>query len=267
MKIYRVKPGSRIKLSDYDPNGESELAGDKERGMAELERLRREVMEMQRKLYAQHRHKLLIVLQGMDGSGKDGTVRNVFSGIDPHGFRVISFKSPTTSELDHDFLWRVHKEVPGKGEITVFNRSHYEDIVAVNVKNLMPRAVWERRYQHIQHFEQMLSDEGTTILKFFLHISREEQRTRLQARLANPDKHWKVCPDDIADRKLWPNFLACYEDVISRTSTEHAPWYIVPANRKWYRNVVIASVLRDTLAKMDPSYPRPSWDISSITVE
>jgi PPK2 family polyphosphate:nucleotide phosphotransferase len=235
--------------------------------MGELERLKEDLRQLQQMLYAERRHRLLIVLQGMDGSGKDGTVRNVFSGIDPHGLRVISFKSPTQEELDHDFLWRVHKEVPGKGELVVFNRSHYEDVIAVNVKNLSPKAVWEKRYDHILNFEKLLVDEGTTVLKFFLHISREEQRRRLQARLANPAKHWKFNPEDLADRRLWPQFSGAYEEVLSRTSTEAAPWYIVPANRKWYRNAVIANIVRSTLAKLELKFPAPAWDLTGVTVE
>jgi PPK2 family polyphosphate:nucleotide phosphotransferase len=267
MKIYRIRPGAKVKLADYSADGESELAGDKERGTVQLERLKDDLRLLQRMLYAERRHRLLIVLQGMDGSGKDGTVRNVFSGIDPHGLRVISFKSPTQDELDHDFLWRVHKEAPAKGELVVFNRSHYEDVVAVNVKNLAPRQIWEKRYEHILNFEKLLVDEGTTLLKFFLHISRDEQRRRLQARLENPQKHWKFNPEDLADRRLWPQFSSAYEEVLSRTSTEAAPWYIVPGNRKWYRNAVIASIVRDTLARLELKFPKPAWDLTGVTVE
>ena len=267
MKIYRIRPGTKVKLSDFDPDGETELAGDKERGIALLERLKEDLNQLQRKLYAERRHRLLVVLQGMDGGGKDGTVRNVFSGIDPHGLRVISFKSPTALELDHDFLWRVHREAPARGEITIFNRSHYEDILAVKVKNLLPKTVWEKRYDHIVNFERLLTDEGTTVLKFFLHISREEQARRLKARLENPDKHWKFNPDDLSDRKLWPQYTAAYEEALTRTSTENAPWHVVPANRKWYRNAVIASIVRDTLAKLELKYPPPGWDLTGVTVE
>ena len=267
MKIYRIRPGAKVKLSDYSPDGETELAGDKERGTAQLEILKNDLRQLQRMLYAERKHRLLIVLQGMDGSGKDGTVRNVFSGIDPHGLRVVSFKSPTPGELDHDFLWRVHKEAPARGELVVFNRSHYEDVIAVNVKNLAPKPIWEKRYDHILNFEKLLLDEGTTILKFFLHISRDEQRRRLQARLANPEKHWKFNPEDLADRRLWPQFAGAYEEVLSRTSTEAAPWYIVPGNRKWYRNAVIATIVRDTLARLELKFPKPAWDLTGVTVE
>lgn len=267
MKIYRIRPGAKVKLPDYTPDGELELVGDKDRSVLMLDRLKADLQQLQRMLYAERRHRLLIVLQGMDGSGKDGTVRSVFHGIDPHGLRVVSFKSPTAEELDHDFLWRIHKEVPARGELVVFNRSHYEDVVAVNVKNLAPRTVWEKRYEHILNFEKLLVDEGTTVLKFFLHISRDEQRRRLQARLENPQKHWKFNPEDLADRRLWPHFSSAYEEVLSRTSTEIAPWYIIPSNRKWYRNAVIASVIRDTLVKLGLKYPAPAWDLTGVKVE
>ncbi len=266
MKVFRVRPGSKIKLSEINPDGEPEIAGAKETGIRELELIRADIQRLQRMLYAERRHRLLIVLQGLDGSGKDGTVRNVFNGMDPHGLRVVSFKGPTPAELDHDFLWRIHREVPARGEIVVFNRSHYEDLIAVNVKNLAPKSVWEKRFAHILNFERLLSDEGTTIVKFFLHISREEQRRRLQARLENPDKHWKFHPDDLADRKRWPEFTSAYEDAIARTSTENAPWYIIPGNRKWYRNVVIAGIVRETLAKLELKFPPPAWDLTGVRI-
>jgi PPK2 family polyphosphate:nucleotide phosphotransferase len=266
MKIFRAKPGSKIKLTEVDPNGEPELAGDKEAGLLHLETIRADISRLQRMLFAERRHRLLVILQGLDGSGKDGTVRNVFSGIDPHGLRVISFKSPTPQELDRDYLWRVHHEVPTRGELVVFNRSHYEDIVAVKVKSLAPKSVWERRFDHVVNFERMLMDEGTTILKFFLHVSRDEQRKRLQARLENPDKHWKFHPDDIADSRRWPEFTEAYEEVIARTGTDEAPWFIIPANRKWYRNVAVATILRDTLAKLELKFPPPAWDLKGVVV-
>jgi len=266
MKIFRAKPGSKIKLSELDPGGEPELAGDKEAGLLHLENLRTDISRLQRMLFAERRHRLLVVLQGLDGSGKDGTVRNVFSGIDPHGLRVVSFKGPTAQELDRDYLWRIHREVPARGELVVFNRSHYEDIVAVKVKNLAPKSVWEKRFDHVVNFERMLMDEGTTILKFFLHVSRDEQRKRLQARLENPDKHWKFHPDDIADSRRWPEFTEAYEEVIARTGTDEAPWFIIPANRKWYRNIAVATILRDALAKLELKFPPPAWDVKGVVV-
>ena len=220
MKVFRVKPGSKIKLSDVDPVGGADIAGDKDHGLRELETIRTDISRLQRMLYAGRQHRLLVILQGLDGSGKDGTVRNVFGSLDPHGLRVVSFKSPTPAELDHDFLWRIHREVPARGEMVVFNRSPYEDLIAVSVKGLAPKSVWEKRFDHIVNFERLLTDEGTTIIKFFLHISRDEQRRRLQARLENPEKHWKFHPDDVADRKLWPDLTnACSDAIRARASS------------------------------------------------
>lgn len=266
MKIYRVKPGPKFSLSAHDPEGPSD-AGTKEEGLLRLAELRAEIHELQRVLYAEHTKRLLVILQAMDTGGKDGTVRQVFSGIDPHGFRVIPFKAPTTVELEHDFLWRIHAQAPALGEIVVFNRSHYEDVVAVKVKNLQPKAVWEKRYGHIVNFEQLLCDEGTTVLKFFLNISHDEQGRRLQERMKNPRKHWKFDPEDIRDRERWPRFMEAYEEVIGRTSTEAAPWYIIPANKKWYRNIVVAEIVRDTLAKLEPSWPANKHDLASYVLK
>ncbi len=259
MKLYRVKPGSRVQLTSISTSGDYDITLSKEQGVVQLEAVREEIRRLQRVLYASRTHRLLIVLQGMDGSGKDGTVRQVFHGIDPHGLKVTPFKSPTAEELDHDFLWRVHKHVPERGGIAVFNRSHYEDVVTVGVKNLLPKAVWQKRYQHIVDFERMLAEEGTTILKLFLHISREEQASRLKARLEDPEKHWKFHPDDIADRRLWPEITAAYGEALSRTSTDMAPWYIVPGDSKWRRNLAIAGLIKDTLAGMNLKFPPPTW--------
>ncbi|HWB06222.1 MAG TPA: PPK2 family polyphosphate kinase [Verrucomicrobiales bacterium] len=266
MKVFRIKPGTRVKLAGIDPEGEPPIAGDKDQGLRELEAIREDIRRLQRMLYAERKHRLLVILQGLDGSGKDGTVRHVFHGIDPHGLRVVAFKSPTAIELDHDFLWRVHQEVPARGELVVFNRSHYEDVVAVSVKNLAPKAVWDKRFDHIVNFERLLTDEGTTILKFFLHISREEQRRRLQARLENPDKHWKFHPDDLSDSKRWPEFVEAYEEAINRTGSEAAPWYIIPGNRKWYRNIAIASIVRDALARLELKFPPPAWNLKGLEI-
>lgn len=266
MKIYRVKPGSRFSLGAYDPEGPSDI-GNKEGGLARLAELRNDIQDLQRVLYAEHTQRLLVILQAMDTGGKDGTVRQVFSGIDPHGLRVVSFKAPTNVELEHDFLWRIHAQAPAQGEVVVFNRSHYEDIVAVKVKNLMPKTVWEKRYEHVINFEQMLVDEGTTILKLFLHISYDEQRRRLQERLENPRKHWKFDPEDVRDRERWPKFISAYEEVIGRTSTESAPWCIVPANKKWYRNIVVAETVKEALVRMEPNWPANKHDLSSVVLK
>jgi PPK2 family polyphosphate:nucleotide phosphotransferase len=266
MKQYRVKPGSVLSLGACNPAGEVDL-GTKEASVSRLLELREDIQALQRVLYAEHKQRVLIILQAMDTGGKDGTVRQVFSGIDPHGLRVISFKAPSQIELDHDFLWRIHAQAPAVGEIVVFNRSHYEDILAVKVKGLLPKSIWEKRYQHIVNFEQMLADEGTTIVKLFLNISYDEQRRRLQERLANPRKHWKFDPEDIRDRERWPKFISAYEDVIARTSTEAAPWHIVPADRKWYRNLVVAEILRAALLKLEPTWPQQKHDLSSVVLK
>jgi PPK2 family polyphosphate:nucleotide phosphotransferase len=218
-------------------------------------------------LYAEQKHKVLIVLQGMDTSGKDGTIRRVFEGVNPQGVRVASFKQPTPEELDRDFLWRVHKQVPGKGEMVIFNRSHYEDVLVVRVHELVPKEVWSKRYEHINSFERMLADEGTTILKFFLHIDQEEQKQRLQARLDDPHKHWKFNPADLEERKLWPKYMKAYEEAISKTSTDGAPWYIVPANRKWYRNIVVGTIIVEALTRLNMRYPEPEFDAAKIQIE
>ena len=265
MKVIRIKPGSRVQLHTLTTDGELD-AINKEQGQTVLEALREDMRRLQRVLFAARTHRLLIVLQGMDGSGKDGTVRNVFHGIDPHGFKVMAFKGPTQEELDHDFLWRIHPHVPARGCITVFNRSHYEDVVTVGVKNLLPRPVWQRRYQHIIDFERMLVEEGTTILKLFLHISPEEQGRRLHSRIQNPEKHWKFHPDDAADRMLWPQIQAAYNEALSRTSTEAAPWFVVPGNSKWRRNIAIATLIRDTLSSMNLKFPAPAFDPATVRI-
>jgi PPK2 family polyphosphate:nucleotide phosphotransferase len=208
-----------------------------------------------------------LVLQAMDTGGKDGCVKHVFSRIDPQGIHVRSFKKPTEEELARDFLWRVHSKVPRNGEMVIFNRSHYEDVIAVKVKKLFPEKVWKQRYNHIVDFERMLAEEGTTIVKIYLHISKDEQKRRIVSRLENPDKHWKFNPDDLKDRVLWNDFMRTYEDLLSKTSTGHAPWYVVPANRKWYRNLCVARIMVDTMKKLNMKLPKVDWDPSKIVVE
>jgi PPK2 family polyphosphate:nucleotide phosphotransferase len=203
----------------------------------------------------------------MDTSGKDGVIRHVFEGVNPQGVRVASFKVPTPQELDHDYLWRVHQHTPGRGEIVIFNRSHYEDVLVVRVHNLVPPEVWGRRYEQINAFERTLVEEGATILKFFLHISLDEQKERLQARLEDPEKRWKFAIGDLKERKRWPDYMQAYQDVLSRTSTQHAPWYIVPANSKWYRNLVIASVIVQTLKRLEMQYPDPEEGLDEVKIE
>ena len=221
---------------------------------------------LQDKLYAQHKQKVLLILQGMDTSGKDGTVRAMFSGISPMGIRAAAFKAPTDNELAHDYLWRVHQQVPVKGEIAIFNRSHYEDVLITLVQGMIDGDECKRRYAQIRDFERMLAETGTVIVKVFLHISKEEQRERLQERLDDPDKQWKFNPADVEQRKKWDDYLRVYEKAIRETDAPHAPWYIVPANSKTHRNLVIASLLLETLEGMDLSYPPPHPDLSSFTV-
>ncbi|MFM8320588.1 MAG: polyphosphate kinase 2 family protein [Chloroflexota bacterium] len=267
MRSYRIDEPKKIALDEWDPDDREYFDGDKEAGEARLAKLTAELEALQEMLYAQHKHRLLVVLQGMDTSGKDGVIRHVFEGVNPQGVRVASFKVPTAEELDHDYLWRIHRQAPGKGEIVIFNRSHYEDVLVVRVHGLVPEAAWKRRYQQINDFERLLAEEGTTILKFFLHISKDEQKERLQARLDDPDKLWKFNPGDLDERKRWPEYQAAYEDVLSKTSARHAPWYIVPANRKWYRNLVIAEALLEALHGMDLAYPQPAEDYRGLKVE
>jgi PPK2 family polyphosphate:nucleotide phosphotransferase len=264
---YRVKPGARINLADWDPADRSMFDGEKDDAKDLLEDLNKELEDLQELLYAEHKQKVLIVLQGMDTSGKDGTIRHVFEGVNPQGVKVASFKVPTPKELDHDYLWRVHDKVPGKGEIVIFNRSHYEDVLVVRVHELVPEKVWSRRYAQINEFERMLAEEGATIRKIFLHIDLDEQKERLQARLDEPHKRWKFSKGDLRERKLWPHYIQAYEDVLTNTSTEWAPWYIVPANRKWYRNIVVASLIVDTLKSLNMQYPQPEEGLDEIKID
>ena len=267
MERYRVRPGKKVDLDEWDPRETTAFDGGKEEAAGELARLTEQLETLQELLYAEHRHKVLVVLQGMDTSGKDGAIRHVFEGVNPQGVRVASFKVPTPVELDHDYLWRVHPQVPGRGEMVIFNRSHYEDVLVVRVHNLVGEETWSRRYAQINEFERMLAEEGTTILKFFLHISKDEQKERLQARLDDPNKHWKFSLGDLKERKLWPDYQKAYQDALSKTSTEWAPWYIVPSDRKWYRNLVIASVIVDCLQKLEMSFPTPEENLDGVVVE
>jgi len=227
----------------------------------------KEIDELQTRLYAEGKQRLLVIFQAMDTGGKDGVIRNVFDKMDPQGIRVASFKRPSPLELAHDYLWRIHQEVPQNGEVVIFNRSHYEDILAVRVREIFPKSRWEKRYDHIVNFEQMLADEGTTILKIFLNISPDEQKQRLQARLDDSEKLWKFNPGDLDDRALWPKFMEAYSDVLEKTSTEAAPWYAVPADRKWYRDLVVADILIKTLKGLDMKYPSVDFDPKTITID
>jgi PPK2 family polyphosphate:nucleotide phosphotransferase len=256
VKPYLIPPGTKVSLSRWDANEVSAFPGlTKENHLPVLEDLRLQLRKLHNQLIASRQHKVLVIIQAMDAGGKDGTVRNVFSGLDPQGVHVTPFKAPTPEELDHDFLWRVHARTPGRGDLAIWNRSHYEDIVAVRVRKLQPKEVWEKRFAHIVNFEQLLADEGTLIVKLFLHIDQAEQKKRLQERISNPAKHWKLDFSDLADRSLWDDYLAAYEDAMSQTSTPQAPWFVVPANRKWHRNLLVATIMRDALAGLKMEYP------------
>ncbi len=264
---YRIKQATRVDFSKLDADDRSLFEKTKSDSFKEMEKLKDELHQLQKTLYAEQKHRILVVIQAMDTGGKDGCIRHVFSHFDPHGLHVTSFKKPNEDELARDFLWRVHKNVPANGHIAVFNRSHYEDIIAVRVKDLYPSNVWRRRYQHVIDFEKMLAEEGTTIVKIFLHISKEEQLARLQARLENPLKHWKFHPDDLSDREKWGEFMSVYADLIGKTSTNQSPWYVVPSNKKWYRNLVVAKIMVDTLKKLKMKFPEITWDPSQVKLE
>jgi PPK2 family polyphosphate:nucleotide phosphotransferase len=263
---YRVQPGTVVDPSAWRP-GDTGDVETKKQGRKLLRGLVAEMDRLQHLLWADGGHKLLVVLQAMDTGGKDGTIRKVLGGLNPQGVRVTGFKVPTPRERAHDYLWRVHQHTPGAGEIAVFNRSHYEDVLVVRVLGLAPPERWGRRYDHINDFERLLADEGTTILKFFLNISKEEQRSRLQARLDNPDKRWKFSAGDLDHRELWDDYTAAYATAIERTSTEHAPWFVVPADNKWYRDLVVASAIVEALGAMDLAYPQPESGLDGIRID
>jgi PPK2 family polyphosphate:nucleotide phosphotransferase len=262
---YRVEPGARIRLAAIDPD-QSERYLRKSHVADELDAQRDRIRNLQARLYAENRQSLLIILQAMDTGGKDGTIRGVFEGVNPQGCQVWSFKAPARQELEQDFLWRYHAKAPPRGMVTIFNRSHYEDVLIVRVKGIVPEDVWRHRYPMINEFEHLLTLNRTTILKFFLHISKEEQKRRLESRLADRTKHWKFSSDDIRERAYWDAYMVAYEDAINNCSTAYAPWYVVPANKKWYRNLVIARTIADTLEAMAPEYPPAEAGLESVTV-
>ena len=258
---YRVPPKTKIKLKDFDPNDTSLFDGGKKEAKAAMVELNQKLSELQELLYAEGKHKLLIILQAMDTGGKDGTIRSVFEGVNPQGVKVASFKTPTALELSHDYLWRIHQHTPARGEVVIFNRSQYEDVLVVRVHSLVPEEVWSKRYEHINAFERMLCDEGTTILKFYLHIDLKEQAKRFLARVEDPTKQWKFNPGDLSERERWNEYMQAYEDMLNRTSTTWAPWYVIPANKKWYRNWLIAKIVVKTLKDLDMRYPQPAEDL------
>ncbi|HKN05977.1 MAG TPA: polyphosphate kinase 2 family protein [Thermoplasmata archaeon] len=250
-----VRPGVRVRLSRMDPGDTSGFDGAKANSRKELEKLTARLAKLQELLYAGHEHSVLVVLQGIDSAGKDGTIRRVFEGVNPQGVRVVSFKTPSVEELDHDFLWRVHANLPARGEMVLFNRSHYEDVLVPRVHGLITKAVWERRYREINDFERMLTEEGTTILKFFLHISRGEQRRRLQERLDDPSKHWKFRQADLQERLRWAIYMKAYEEAITKTSTKWAPWHVVPSDRKWFRDLYVSQRIVAALENLRMRFP------------
>lgn len=251
----RVAPGSRVNLGAID--AANTHGHQKEQADTQVEASHARLSDLQDRLWAEGKHAVLVVLQGMDAGGKDGTIRNVMGAFNPQGCSVSAFKVPTPIELAHDYLWRVHQRVPARGEIGVFNRSHYEDVLVVRVESLVPKTVWSRRYAQINAFERTLASAGTTVVKFFLHIDREEQRQRFEARLADETRRWKFRLGDLEVRARWDDYMAAYEEALSRCSTDEAPWYVIPANRKWFRNIAVAEILADTLEALDPQYPEP----------
>jgi PPK2 family polyphosphate:nucleotide phosphotransferase len=258
------KAFSDVKLSEYDPG----FTGDYDKATAREERrtLEERLDDLQEKLYAQTRYSLLIILQAMDAGGKDGTIKKVFDSVNPQGITVTNFKQPTPLELAHDFLWRVHQHAPAKGMIGIFNRSHYEDVLIVRVNELAPRPVWQKRFDHINHFERLLADNGTRILKFFLYISKDEQKARFQARLEDPTKHWKFARGDLAVRERWDDYMKAYEEVLTRTNSKHAPWHVVPANNKWYRNLVILRAIVETMESMGLDFPAAEDNLEDVVI-
>jgi PPK2 family polyphosphate:nucleotide phosphotransferase len=262
----RVEPGTSPGLAERDTRSRFGMEGKKE-GAKRLKELQRQLRELQLRLFAEGEQALLLVLQGMDSSGKDSTIRRVFEGVNPQGVWVRGFGRPEEAELARDYLWRIHRDVPRRGKIGIFNRSQYEDVGVVRVDELQPEEVWRRRYRHIREFERLLTDEGTTVVKVWLHIGRDEQRERLQRRIDDPGRNWKFEPHDLVTRRKWDEHLAAYEEAIAETSTEWAPWYVVPAERRWARDVAIASLLVETLQAMDPQLPSADPEILGTVVE
>ena len=266
LQQFRVLPGAKVKLKEIDPAYKDEHQS-REQAAEGIAHYQKRLRELQELLYVERRRSLLICLQAMDTGGKDGTINHVLSGMNPQGCRVAAFRQPSAEELAHDFLWRVHKAAPASGELVIFNRSHYEDVLVVRVHNLVPKAVWSQRYERINDFEKGLVEHGTHILKFYLHISKEEQLSRFKDRLDDPTKQWKISEADYKERNYWDEYAAAYEDALSRCSTEHAPWFIIPANHKWFRNLAIARIITEHLEGLKMTYPKPAVDMEHIRRE
>jgi PPK2 family polyphosphate:nucleotide phosphotransferase len=262
-KALVVKPGQKVKLAKYDP--EETLGWEKDRKMkASLATAIERLDKLQYLLYAEKKRALLIVLQGLDASGKDGTIRHVMTGCNPQGCRVTPFKRPSAEESSHDYLWRVHRAVPEYGDIGIFNRSHYEDVLVVRVHNLVPKDVWSRRYDQINRFEHLLHDNRVKIVKFFLHISKDEQKKRFEQRIQDKDRQWKISEDDFSERKFWNDYTAAYEDVLTKCSPPEIPWYVIPANKKWFRNLAVSHIIVETLEAMHMKFPPPAVDVKKL---
>ena len=261
-----VTEGKKINLQKLSPEYDFSI-NEKKAEFVLKQNLKKRMSDLQYRLYAERKKALLIVFQGIDTSGKDSTIRHVISAFNPQSCTVKAFKEPTTEDLSHDFLWRIHKSAPAKGEIVIFNRSHYEDIIQPRVHKTIHKSIWSQRYEHINAFEKCLSDSNIKIIKFFLHISKEEQRKRLEERLNDPSKHWKVSERDMEDRKFWSSYTVAYQDIIKRCSNTWAPWYIIPANKKWFRNLAVGLIIVDTIERMKPKFPKPAINLSKIVID
>jgi PPK2 family polyphosphate:nucleotide phosphotransferase len=263
---FRVKPNSKVILARHDADDTADLA-DKASARKRMKKNLQRLSELQYLLYAESKRSVLVVLQALDAGGKDGTIRHVMGPLNPQSCKVISFKTPSEEERSHDFLWRIHHAAPRQGEIRIFNRSHYEDVLIVRVHEMVPKSVWSRRYDQINTFEKMLAQNNTHILKFYLHISKDEQLARFKARLEDPTKHWKASEADFAERKHWNTYIKAYEAALSKCSTPHAPWFIIPANKKWFRNVAISEILVQYLSKLRMKFPEPQADIANLKLD
>jgi PPK2 family polyphosphate:nucleotide phosphotransferase len=265
--LHRIEPRTTVDLSELDPSDTSAAPGDKEATKVATEPLVGRLAELQEMLWARGKERILVVLQGIDTAGKGGTIEHVLGAVNPAGLRVTSFKAPTSTELARDYLWRIHANIPGKGEIGVFDRSHYEDVLVVRVEGLLPKAQWRRRYRHINEFERLLVDEGTVVVKLFLNISKAEQRERLAARLAEPDKRWKFKLGDLDVRAKWDDYQSAFGEMLERTGTAHAPWHVIPADKKWYRNWAVATILVEALESLDLAWPDPEEDLTGVVID
>jgi PPK2 family polyphosphate:nucleotide phosphotransferase len=261
-----VKPGSKAKLADWDPDYTAKF-DNKEQTKPILEKNFQRMAQLQYLLYAENKHAILVVLQAMDAGGKDSTIRTVMGPMNPQSCTVTAFKAPTGEELAHDFLWRIHRYVPRKGEVRIFNRSHYEDVLIVRIHNLVPKSIWSKRYEQINNFEKLLVENDIHVIKLFLHISKGEQYKRFKERLEDPTKHWKAEPADFAERKYWDEYTRAYEDVLTQCSTAYAPWYVIPANKKWFRNLAISAIMVETMSGLKMKFPEPRYDVSKLRLK